>query len=198
MTNKENYQRTFSVLHASDCLMEVKTMSKRRLRYSPKLASALAAAVLMLSLSVAAYATDFAGIRTAIQLWRRGEQTDAVLELTENGYEVNFEGEDDQPHKIHGFVVKEGYYGEERPMTEEEIIEHLKMPDVEYRDDGSVWVYYEDQKVEITDQFDENNVCYISLKGSDRRIYLTIRYKDGYAYSEAKFPNADSFRTSKS
>ena len=188
MSNKENYQRSFSVLHASeDCLMEVKMMSKRRLRYSPKMVSVLIAAVMVLSLSIAAYATDFAGIRTAIQFWRHGEQTDAVLELTENGYEVKFEGEDGKPYKKFNFTVKDGYYGEERPMTEEEIMEHLKMPDVEYKDDGSVWVYFEDQKVEITDQFDENNVCNISLKGSDRRIYLTIRYKDGYDYNEAKF-----------
>ncbi len=191
MTNKERYQRTFSALHASDCLMEVKMMSKRRLRYSPKLASVLVAAVLMLALSVAAYATDFAGIRTAIQFWRYGEQTDAVLGLTEDGYEVNFEGEDGRPYKIHGFAIKEGYYGEERPMTEEEIMEHLKSPDVEYKDNGSVWAYYEDQKFEITDQFDENGICKIRIKDK----YITIRYQDGFAYSDTKFPNDNSFRT---
>lgn len=194
MTNKERYQRCFSTLHASEsCMMEVKMMSNRRISYRPKLTAALVAAVLMLSLSVAAYATDFAGIRTAIQLWSRGEQTDAVLELTENGYELTYEGENGKPNKMYNFTIKEGYYGEERPMTEEEVIEYLAnaKPEVVYKDDGSAWLYYKDQKIDISDKFDENGIC--KIKVMDK--YITIRYQDGLSYSDTEFPDRDSFTT---
>ena len=41
-------------------------------------------------------------------------------------------------------------------------MELLMMPDVEYEDDGSVWVYWLDQKVDITDKF-VDGVCYVKF-----------------------------------
>ena len=41
--------------------------------------------------------------------------------------------------------------GKERPLTEDEIMEHLDYPQVDFQEDGSVWAYYHNQKMEITD-----------------------------------------------
>lgn len=195
MTNKEKYQRAFSVLHASgDCVMEVTSMNRTTRRYIPRLAAACMAAVLVLS--TVAYAADIGGIQRTIQLWFRGEQTDAVLEIREGEYTLGFEDAAGNTHEIQGGGVAIEADGQERPLTEEEILEHLEMPEVEYRDDGSVWVYYQSQKLEITDMFDENGVCYVLLKDGNDDRYMTVKRDGGYATSPHKYPDPDTFHTS--
>lgn len=194
MTNKEKYQRAFSVLHASgDCVMEVTSMNRTTRRYIPRLAAACMAAVLVLS--TVAYAADIGGIQRTIQLWFRGEQTDAVLEIREGEYTLGFEDAAGNTHEIQGGGVAIELDGQERPLTEEEILEHLAMPEVEYRDDGSVWVYHQSQKLEITDMFDENGVCYVLLKDGNDDRYMTVKRDGGYATSPHKYPNPDTFQT---
>lgn len=78
-------------------------------------------------------------------------------------------------------------------MTEEEIMEELYAPEVSYEDDGSVWVYYYDQKVDITDKFDADGVCYIKLANGDETVYLTIKYQNGYASSPNKYISPSEF-----
>ena len=75
----------------------------------------------------------------------------------------------------------------------EEILEELNMPEVVYKDDGSVWVYYQSQKIDISDKFDENGVCYVLLKDVNGDRYMTIKYDNGYATSSYKYPNPDTF-----
>ncbi len=53
--------------------------------------------------------------------------------------------------------------GTERPLTPEELMEHLNAPEVSYEDDGSVWIYYYGEKLDITHQFDDDGVCYVQL-----------------------------------
>ena len=195
MTNKEKYQRAFSVLHASgDCVMEVTSMNRTTRRYIPRLAAACMAAVLVLS--TVAYAADIGGIQRTIQLWFRGEQTDAVLEIREGEYTLGFEDAAGNTHEIQGGGVAFEPDGQERPLTEEEILEHLNMPEVVYEDDGSVWVYYQGQKLEITDMFDENGVCYVLLKDGNDDRYMTVKRDGGYATSPHKYPDPDTFHTS--
>lgn len=71
-------------------------------------------------------------------------------------------------------------------MWEEQLPEHLTAPDVEYEDDGSVWVYWFDQKIAITDKF-ENDLCYVKLVNSEKTLYLTVKYQDGYTVSPHKY-----------
>ena len=86
MTNKQRYQRTFSVLHASeDCLMEVKTMKHTKKINISRLAAVCAAAVMVMALACAAYAADVGGIQRSVQLWINGDQTDAVLDIHLSG-----------------------------------------------------------------------------------------------------------------
>lgn len=175
MTNKEKYKKSFAALHTSaELLLEVKSMENKK-KMIPRWAVACAAVVMTLSLSLGVYAADIGGIQKIIQVWLCGEQTDLVLEWTKNGYIVTREGED-EPY-MSDFITKDNN-GDPRLMTEEEVIEYLKKPNVEYYDDGSAWLYYEDQRIEITDQFDANGVCRITVRGSDRMLDITVNQRD--------------------
>lgn len=194
MTNKERYQRAFSVLRASgDPIMEVKTMKRTTKRYIPRFAAVCAAVALTFGLSAVAYAADIGGIQRTVQIWFRGEQTDAVLALGDGEYALDFHDAEGNPHEIHGGGVAIEPDGQERSLTDEEILEHLRMPEVEYGDDGSVWVYFQDQKLEITDKFDENGICYVLLKDGTGDLYMTVKYDNGFAVNPHKYPAPDTF-----
>lgn len=77
--------------------------------------------------------------------------------------------------------------GTERALTEEEMLEHLNAPEVEEREDGTVTVYYLDQKLDVTDKFNEDGVCYVQLEGGEKTIYMTIKRGNGYATSTTKY-----------
>ena len=195
MTNKERYQRTFSTLHASDdFLMEVTPMKRTGKVRKNRIVALCAAIALIAALATAAYAADVGGIRRTIQLWLHGDQTDAVLEVDNGSYTLTYEDENGEIKEMGGGGVAMDGFGKERPLTEDEIMEQLNMPDVEYLDDGSVWVYYHDQKLEITDKFDDDGICYVQLKNSGETLYLTIKYNDGYAMSPHGYESPNSFQ----
>ncbi len=182
MMNKEKYQRTFSALHASeDCIREVKQMKKVSRKYVSKLVVAVAAAVMVLALASVAYAADWGGIRQTVQIWLHGEQTDAIME-TENGqYTLYRENENGEMEEIGGGGgVAIDMFGHERPLTADELMEGLDSPDVEYKDDGTVWLYYQDQKTELTNLFDADGFCYVTVTENDHPLYVTVKYKDGF------------------
>lgn len=193
MTNKQRYKQVFSALHASDCITEVKAMKKRT--YMPRLAAACAAVVMVMSAATVAYAADIGGIQRIVQIWINGDQTDAVLETSGNGYTVTYDGQDGESHSFGGGGVAFNDDGTERPLTEEEILEHLNSPDVEYREDGSVWVCYRGEELDITDRFDESGVCYVKLTGDDCSLYMTVKYQGGYATSPHSYIAPEDFNT---
>ena len=194
MTNKQRYQRTFSVLHASeDCLMEVKAMKHTKKIYVSRLAAACAAAVMLMALASAAYAADVGGIQRSIQIWINGDQTDAVLDVQGSEYTVTYQDEDGVAHEIGGGGVAYDGFGGERPLTEEEILEELDSPDVQYREDGSAWVCYHSETIEITDLFDEDGFCYVQLNTGKGPLYLTIKYHEGYSSSPHSYPSPKVF-----
>lgn len=59
--------------------------------------------------------------------------------------------------------------------------------EVEEREDGTVTVYYLDQKLDVTDKFNEDGVCYVQLEGGEKTIYMTIKRGNGYATSTTKY-----------
>lgn len=193
MTNRQRYQRTFSTLHASEgCLMEVKTMKRTKKIYISRLVAACAAFVMVMALASAAYAADVGGIQRSVQIWINGDQTDAVLDIQGKNYTVTYEDQDGVSHEVGGGGVAYEN-GIERPLTEEEIMEQLDQPDVQYRDDGSVWVCYHSEKIEITDRFDEDGICYVQLKTDSGALYLTIKYYEGYSSSPHSYPSPRVF-----
>lgn len=199
MTNKEKYQKAFSVLHASDrCRMEAENRMKREKRnYKKTAAAAAAAAILLVGGTGTAYAANVGGIQRTIQLWIYGDQTSATL--TDNGdgtYQVTYSDKDGKEKTMGTGGISIQADGTEVPLSEEELQEHLNMPDVEYKEDGSVWVYYQNQKLEITDKFTDG-VCYVKLEGKDKTLYLTVKYDNGYAVSEDKYLSPNEFNTTK-
>ena len=191
MTNKARYQQTFAVLHASRAsLEEVKRMQANH-TYRPvrvkRLVAVCAALVALFALSAVAYAADVGGIQRTIQIWLHGELTDAVFQVENGSYTLDIPNEDGTTsHRAGGGVAYDN--GTERPLTEEELLDELDSPEVEYKDDGTVMVYYHDQSLDITDLFDEDGVCYLQLEEDGHPLYMTVEYQIGYATSTSRYP----------
>lgn len=195
MTNKQKYKQAFSVLHTSGELkLEVSKMKDlKRKRIFKTAAAILAVCVCISGGTGAVYAADVGGIQRAVQVWIHGEQTDVTVKLEPAGtYEMQYQDSEGRLHQQNGGGVALEADGTQRPATEEELLERLSDPEVEYLDDGSVWLYCYDQQVDITDKF-EDDVCYVTLKGPDRDLYLTVKYRNGYAISEKKYVSPDEF-----
>ena len=190
MTEKERFQRAFAPLHASsDTMTEVMKMTEQKTK-RPALRRAATlglAAALVLALGSVAYASDLGGIQRTVQLWLNGEMTDATLTVKNGHYTVNYTDSEGNERERSGGGVAFGPDGTERALTEEELFEHLNEPEVEEREDGTVMVYYLDQKLDVTDKFDEDGVCYVQLEGGEKTIYMTIKRGNGYATSTTKY-----------
>lgn len=198
MTNKEWYQRTFGVLHASgDFLQE--DIPMRQTKHFPvrRLAVVCAAVILAFAMAAVCYAADVGGIQRIVQIWIHGDQTTAVMDVQDGHYTLTYQDADGNTHERGGGGVAINPDGSQRPLTEEELLEHLDAPEVEYLEDGSVWVYYRDQAMEITDSFDGEGVCFLQLKDGEQILYVTVKYNDGYATSPADFVQPWEFSTSK-
>ena len=192
MMNKEKYKQAFSVLQTSgDFSMEVEKMAMRQKHHKVKtIAAAVAACIVLVGGAGTAYAANLGGIQRTIQLWINGDQTNATLEINNDGnsstYTIKIPDENGNSTEITGGGVAMDGDGVERPLTEDEIMEQINQPDVEYEDDGSVWLYYKDRKLDITDRF-EDGICYVKLTDGKDVKYLTIKYNDGYAMSDSKY-----------
>ena len=189
MTNHEKYKRAFSALHASrEFSLEAETM-RHPVRYHRfKAAAVLAAAcILLVGSATAAYAADVGGIQRTVQLWINGDQTTAAIQLNEDGsYRLEYPDGNGGIQEQSGGGVAFTPDGSERPLTEEEILEELSMPDVEYREDGSVWVHWYGQSIDITDRFD-GGVCYVKLEHGQDTLYMTVEYGKGYTTSPHRY-----------
>lgn len=187
MTDREKFQKTFSKLHASpDLLTEVMEMAEKRRYHIPKVAVAAIACVVILGSGTAACAMNVGGIQRTIQIWIHGDQTDAQFVVEDGSYTLDYEDENGEAvHRGGGGVAIEDD-GTERSLTEEELMEEINSPEVEYEEDGSVWIYYKNQKMDITDKF-EDGVCYVELKDGDTIQYMTVKYQNGYALSPERY-----------
>ena len=194
MIDKEQYQRTFGTLHASDdFLKEDFTMYSPKHFSLRKITFLCAAVILLLSMASVCYAKDVGGIQRTVQLWIHGDQTSAVMDIQSGQYTLTYEDSEGNTHTQGGGGVAFGPDGTERPLTKEELLNHLSMPDVTYREDGSVWIYYMDQAMEITDQFNEDNFCFVQLKNGEETLYVTVKYQNGYAFSPKAFIQPEDF-----
>lgn len=144
--------------------------------------------------SVLQTSDDFA---MEVQIWVHGDQTDAVMEIDPDSeyssYTLSYTDENGEEVERSGGGIAMDEDGNERPLTQEELLEELNMPEVEYLDDGSVWVYYYNQKLEITDKFDEDGICYIQVSKGGEVLYLTIKYQGGYSCSRDRYASPSVF-----
>lgn len=158
-----------------------------------KITSFILAACLIFTMAVTAYAADIGGIRRIIQIWLHGDRTTAVLDIQNGQYTLTDEK---------GSFIKGGGGvafepdGSERPLTEGEILEHLEQPEVIHQEDGSIWLYYRGQKIDITDRFDEEGYCYLELQDGEEVLYATIEKNGGLATSPTAYPKPHDFGTS--
>ncbi len=197
MTNREKYKKAFSAVRPSDeFIWEESKMRKMKKQHMLRtVAAAAAACVVFMSGATVAYAMDVGGIQRRIQLWVEGDCTDATIQLPGDGtYSVTYTDAEGNENFRAGGGVEFDADGREIPMSEEDLIESLMMPDVEYEDDGSVWVYWLDQKVDITDKFTDG-VCYVKLVNGEDTMYVTVKYKGGYAADRRKYADPDSWGT---
>ena len=193
MTNKEKYQRAFGVLHASDDFLTEARMMKAKKMTARRAVLLCAAAALILGLATVCYAENVGGIRRTIQLWVHGDQTDAVMDMEDGNYTLSYDDAQGH-HEQGGGGVAIDAFGRERPLTDEELLEEINSNvDVEYREDGTVWVYYQDQAMEITDLFDENKVCFVQIKTGTGTLYVTVKYGGSFAYSSSGFVQPEKF-----
>ena len=158
-----------------------------------KITSFILAACLIFTMVVTAYAANLGGIRRIIQIWLHGEQTTAVLDIQNGQYTLT--DEEGSFIKGGGGVAFEPD-GSERPLTEEEILAHLEHPEVICQEDGSIWLYYRGQKIDITDRFDEEGYCYLELRDAEEVLYATIDKNGGLATSPTAYPKPHEFGTS--
>ena len=194
MIDKQQYQRAFGVLHASgDFLKEDFQMRSRKQFSARRIVVLCAVVILVLSMSIVCYAEDVGGIRRTIQIWIHGDQTNAVMDHENGEYTISYEDPDGTLHSWGGGGVAIEPDGSERPLTEAEILEHLSMPEVVYKKDGTVWVYYQNQALEITNLFQSDGVCFVQLKDGEDVLYLTVKYQNGYATSPSGFIQPEEF-----
>lgn len=195
MTNKEKYKQAFSAIHISDDFsLEGKSMKTVKNKHKlNRLAACIALCVMIGGSATAAYAADVGGIQRTLQLWIHGDKTEAVLRLDGNGsYSMEYMDSEGNTRHQGGGGAAVSPDGTAIPVTEEELMEQLTAPDVEYEEDGSVCVYWFDQKVDITDKF-ENNVCYVKLVNGSDILYMTVKYQNGFATSPRKYISPSAF-----
>lgn len=195
MTNREKYKQAFSAIHISnEFSLEARKMTNTSIKKKfSRMVAAIAACVLLVGGSTVAYATDLGGIQRTIQLWIHGDQTEVTIDFNADGsYEMEYFDSKGNAIQQGGGGVALNDDGSERPLTEDELLDHLNDPDVRYKDDGSVWIYYFDQKIDITDKFDDN-VCYVQVSNGEETLYMTIKYQNGWASSPNKYLSTFSF-----
>ena len=197
MKEQDIFKRTFDKLHASpDVLQEVldmaaneKVIPMKKRRLATRAAAVIAVLILVIGSGSVAYAMDIGGIQRMVQVWIHGDQTDAEFIVENGSYTLNYKDEDgNDVQRGGGGIAYEN--GEERPLTADELLEQMMMPEVEYKEDGTVWVYYMDQKMEITDKF-EDEICYVKLEADGQTQYITVKYHDGYATSPHGYIQAE-------
>lgn len=197
MTNKEKYKKAFSAVCPSDEFsLEVGKMKKiSKQNIIKTVAASAAVCMIFMASATVAYAMDVGGIQRTIQLWIRGEQTDATIQFDGDGnYNMEYTDADGNEKSMGGGGVAFADDGSEIPLSEEELMEELMAPDVEYKEDGSVWIYWMDQEIDITDKF-EDEFCYVKLVNGEETLYMTVKYKDGYGTSKHKYPDPNEWRS---
>lgn len=190
MTNKERYKQAFSALHTSgQSSMEVEKMAdiKKKHKRNTVAAAAVACAV-VIGGSVTAYAADIGGIQEKVSIWKYGKKVEAEIEENSNGgYTIRYECNDEEQGLMRLIEVSTGPDWISSGLSADELVAAINDSIDVYEDvDGSVWVYYYDQKADITDLFDAEGVCRVTMTYEGQAIYLEIkRGKNGdYTYSQ--------------
>ena len=194
MMNKEKYKRAFSVLKPSEIsFQEVDNMARLQKKTRIKTAAAIVTGCILIGGTGTAYAANVGGIQRTIQLWIHGDQTTATLNVSDDGtYTMEYYDEDGNLSQSGGGIAMDAD-GTTRPLTEAELLAEIDSPEVEYEEDGSVWVYYHSQSIDITDKFNENGICFVKINDGNETLYLIVKYQNGFSYSSDKYVEPEMF-----
>lgn len=204
MTNKERYKQAFSALQTfGKKSLEVADMAMIQKKHRKNIAAAAAAmCAAFIGVSGTVYAADIGGIQEKVSIWVYGKEEKVVItENGDGGYTLRYGGDgDNQGVTVFGGVaIGEDANGNasERWLSADEIVVSINQTaNVAEDADGRVWVYYYDQKADVTDLFDKEGICKVSLTHEGQTIYLEIeRGEDGaYPYSQTNDLPKDSER----
>ncbi|MDE7313998.1 MAG: hypothetical protein K2N87_20655 [Eubacterium sp.] len=176
MTNKERYKKAFQTLHSSGQFsLEVEMMEKRKHVYHMKkvVAACAATAILFGSMTVA-YAADLGGIQQKITAWFHGEQTQVNVKDNGNGsYTFTFTDENGKKQAQTGGGVAFDDNGNEIQLSAEDLAPSIGNF-VEADNDGKVWLYYYDKKIDVTEMFGEDGICKVALEHEGETVYFKI------------------------
>lgn len=193
MTNKERYKQAFSALHTSGQIsLEVDDMVKihKKHKTNAAIAAALALAVIVGG-SGTAYAADIGGIQEKVSLWLYGTVTEVeVAENADGGYTFTYEQDGEVKEMGVGGVSMDAL-GNETWVSADELAEEMNQwAEIEADEDGRVWCYYYDQKIDITDLFDEDGICRVILSHNGELSYLKVTKGEygGYPYRQSGEP----------
>lgn len=200
MTNRERYKQAFSALQTSGKrVLEVEDMVNMQKKHRKKIASAAAAiCAAFIGVSGTVYAADIGGIQQKVRVWMYGKEEEVVITGKGDGsYLLHYDGDEQGGIVFGGVAIGEDENGNttESWLSPDELVISLNQSvDIAKDTDGRIWIYYYDQKADITDLFDEEGICKVQLTHEKETVYLEIEQeKDGnYAYSKTNEAPADS------
>lgn len=147
--------------------------------------AAAVACALIIGVPGTVYAADIGGIQEKITMWLYGRQME--VEVTENGsggYQFTYDRGDGEEEIMGYGGVSIDEDGSMTWISADELAEHInESVSVDEDEDGRVWVYYHDQKMDITDLFDENGVYGFNLEKGDRTVYVEVTKNADGTYS---------------
>ena len=198
MTNRERYKQAFSALQTSGKIsLEVEDMAKLQKKHKKNIAAAAAVAcAAFIGVSGTVYAADIGGIQEKVSIWMYGKEAEVVITGKGDGtYTLHYEGDDNQV--IGGVAIGKDENGDttEQMLSPNDIVVTINQSaDIAEDANGHVWIYYYDQKADITDLFDEEGACKVQLTHEGQTVYLEIeRDKDGaFAHSQSNDLPKDS------
>lgn len=189
MTNKERYKQAFSALHPSNPIkLEERPMKKNHTHLILRpVAAVLTTVILLFGCAGVAYAADVGGIRTTIQSWFRGKEASFdVVEKKPGEYEFQIQ-QDGQTHIMGGGGVEYDQFGNEKPLSAEDVAQTLSEM-ICQKDDGSIWLYYKNYAIDISKYMTEDG-CKLLLNDNGEKQYYDISAVENGGCGYSRSPN---------
>lgn len=191
MTNKDRYKQAFSALLSSQ-QFQLKEEEMAQIHNKHKKNIAVAAAIacaVVIGGSGTVYAADIGGIQEKLSIWLYGKQTEVNVTENDNGDGYVFVY--DQGNGKEGLSVYSGVSintdGSRTQLAANELATRIsESASVQKDEDGKIWVYFVDQKLDITDMFDKNGICHTTMTHEGKTVHLTITENKygGYSLSQ--------------
>lgn len=199
MTEQERYKKAMSMVRPSgqmDVLDYVEERTMKHKRTVRMLATACASLAFVLVCSISAYAANIGGIRHTVNIWLHGDMTEVTIEeVGEGQFLITYP--DGSVRGTGGVSI--GFGGKEQWETVEEVEDRLlNDPEVEQDEEGRIWLYLRDHKIDITEQIEKQGYAQEKIKDGLLADYITVIWDGDGGYSLGtdyyKFPDVEELR----